>query len=125
MSAIQQEAAWTTGLEAIEERLNELEGRSDSDSGERREESESKVLARILGDACNIVRRVPSTGEAELADVVEKVGEVLNRGINIAYGSDIDIDFIHSFAHEEGNLVEDPIKYHFGELDAFWSSLSP
>ena len=72
--------------------------------------------------ACDLARRVETTDSTNVADVVEKVEQLTNRGINWAYGNnDLYINFLKSFAHTEETLLKDPMRSSLGKLYALYA----
>ncbi|KAI0719179.1 hypothetical protein C8T65DRAFT_637110 [Cerioporus squamosus] len=68
------------------------------------------ALANLLKDVAAVVREAEASSAPELADIVDKAGEISDRAIHWAYG-DGKIDFLPSFAHAPGvGPVEDPMQ---------------
>ncbi|KAJ7728138.1 hypothetical protein DFH07DRAFT_851265 [Mycena maculata] len=65
---------------------------ADSDDGHR-------LFLRLLGEACDLVRS-QSAGHPDYEVAVTTANEILNEGVEMAYGN-LDFDFLQSFAHSE------------------------
>ncbi|KAJ7500633.1 hypothetical protein B0H11DRAFT_785998 [Mycena galericulata] len=53
----------------------------------------------LLGEACDLVRS-RATGDPDYEAAVSQANEIINEGVEIAYGK-LDFDFLPSFAHSE------------------------
>ena len=121
MSKATQASKYARELKVLERQFDKLEERSERPKDRRnKDEEEDKFeekLVVILGKACDLARRVEDTDPTNLPDVVEKVEQLTNRGINWAYGNnDLYIDFLKSFAHTEETLLKDPMKSSLGNF---------
>ncbi|PSS03512.1 hypothetical protein PHLCEN_2v3980 [Hermanssonia centrifuga] len=102
---MESDSRWEEDLKTLNSRLDDYDAERHSD--ESRTES---VLILLLRDTCALVRRAEDADQTDVSDLVEKAHEVLNRGINIAYSTDEAFDFLPSFAHSGGTLVQDTMK---------------
>ena len=86
---------------------------SDSDDDED-EDRASDRLIQIMTAACSVIRQAEAKDHHELPQIVEKVGELLDRVISFAYSDMAFIRCIPSFAHAKETLVKDPMKGPIG-----------
>ncbi|KAF7796464.1 hypothetical protein EIP86_007641 [Pleurotus ostreatoroseus] len=87
---------------------------SDSEDDED-EDRASDRLIQIMTAACSVIRQAEAKDHHELPQIVEKVGELLDRVISFAYSDMAFIRCIPSFAHAKETLVKDPMKGPIGE----------
>ena len=125
MSQANRASKYARELKVLEGQLDKLEERSERPKDKRNEDEEEKFeekLVVILTKACDLARRVETTDSTNVVDVVEKVEQLTNRGINWAYGNnDLYINFLKSFAHTEETLLKDPMRSSLGKLYALYA----
>ena len=113
-------ASWQTKLSKLEARLDKYVRDSakvseyDEDAYEEGGRLAPSVLTRILSLACTIVRRAEESDQLELPEILDKVGALLDRTIEVAYGSGTGIRYLPSFSHPRDSLVVDPMKGQLG-----------
>ncbi|KAJ3546663.1 hypothetical protein NM688_g5488 [Phlebia brevispora] len=125
MSAVALSVTLSNKLRALEKRLDAVEVKIHKQPEDERSyrSNPEDTLVEILSDACTFVRRVERDEPASLAEVVERVSTMINRGLNLAYGGHTSIDFVASFAHEtEANLLGPPLTV-FNTGDVLTSTL--
>ncbi len=68
------------------------------------------ALVYLLKDVTAVVREAEASNPTELAEIIDKAGEICDSAIHWAYG-DGKIDFLPSYGHAPGvGLVEDPMQ---------------
>lgn len=107
-------------LEASDEEDEEDDEDEEDEEDEGDEEDEdneggrnSKELIVILKRICALVRREYASNNSQLAELVEATQELLNQGINVAYGESELFDFLPSWAHD--NEHDEPLIKDRGE----------
>ncbi|KZT73090.1 hypothetical protein DAEQUDRAFT_762447 [Daedalea quercina L-15889] len=110
---------WIDQLKALHARLDTL-GCGDY----TQKDSDREILKDILRQACDVVRDASAQSAAEMGEIVAKAQDVINKGVNIAYGEGNMFDFMPSFAHENDvALVKDRMGTGLGQgtLNVFMS----
>ena len=102
----------STQLDATKSTLlqDDSEDEDDDEYDEYSEAKKADILVDTLKLACQVIRKAQRDNKPDLANIVEKVGECVDRGINMAYGRGMDIKFLSSFAHRKDTLVNDPLR---------------
>ncbi|KAF7973198.1 hypothetical protein HWV62_15779 [Athelia sp. TMB] len=77
------------------------------DAGEREFEAARRRLDARLRAVCAIVREAEAAGARDLAAVLVRAGALLDATIEELCGDDEYYDWLPSFAHREGELVDD------------------
>ena len=68
------------------------------------------ILKDLLGEACSILREIESANAPDVPSAAKEVAAFVDRTVNFVYSDNKnDFDFLPSFAHAEGDLVEDPL----------------
>lgn len=77
------------------------------DADEREHEATKRRLDARLRAVCAIVREAEAAGARDLAAVLTHAGALLDATIEELYGDCEYYDLLPSFAHREGELVDD------------------
>ncbi|KAF8598014.1 hypothetical protein BDV93DRAFT_610057 [Ceratobasidium sp. AG-I] len=104
----------TIGIAGLKQRLDDFEydvlmASDEKDNHDEGGHDDEKFIM-ILKDVCALVRRAQLSNNAQLPELVEAAQEILNQGVNFAYGESDMFDFLPSWAHDDElgePLIED------------------
>jgi hypothetical protein len=99
MSSHQGPADFLAKLAELEKRLQEFE--SDEDLQEEDSGNQHAIFLGILRESCTSVREAEASGTSNLAIIVDRVDQLINNAVKLAYGDPGICDYIPSFAHTE------------------------
>lgn len=89
-----------------DEDMGEVDQYDQDEQEEREYELTKKRIEQTLRDICCVVREAENTTASNFAEIVSTAEKMLNDTMVQAY-ADEEYDFVPSFAHSEGNLVDE------------------
>jgi hypothetical protein len=98
-SSEQSPADFLVSLADLEQRLEEFE--SDEDLQEEDSGNKHAIFLGILQESCALVRDAEASESSNFSIVVDRVDQLINNAVKLAYGDPGIMDSIPSFAHTE------------------------
>src|SRR5258705_3276230 len=86
-------------LSELERRLQDFE--SDEDLQEEDSDNDHAIFLGILRESCALVRDTEASEASNFSIIVDRVDQLINNGVKLAYGDPGICDSIPSFAHTE------------------------
>jgi hypothetical protein len=86
-------------LAELERRLQDFE--SDEDLQEEDSDNDHAIFLGILRESCALVRDTEASEASNFSIIVDRVDQLINNGVKLAYGDPGICDSIPSFAHTE------------------------
>ena len=90
-------------LRALGFLIQSLQKDASRDKNHEKSEEHNRRLKKLLTIACTV-----GSGASDDGSIEETVDKLINEMVSFAYGDDMDIHFLESFAHGQNGVVKDP-----------------